>query len=269
MERSCSLLAGLVLLVATAAPAIAQDDSAKYDRGARSHFEIGEKLYEQGRFEEAAKEFEEAHRLSGRPEMLYNIYLAYRDTGQLEKALESLRAYLASDAKIDNRERLEAALQVLERKVGKPAEKPSEGAGNEPHEMPAGAPSKEPEGEEQPSSHFPVVPVILVSAGGAAVLAGVVTGALALGADSDLDRMCPGRVCPPDLPRTEAKDTSDKISTLSSITDVLLVGGIVVAGVGVVLLTMDGSETESDLSAPVATAGCGPTGCAARLNVSF
>jgi hypothetical protein len=88
----------------------------------------------------------------------------------------------------------------------------------------------------------------------------MITGAMALGANADLDELCPDRVCPSDLDRSEPEDASDEVGTLSLVTDVLLIGGAVIAGVGITLLILDTAETEE----PV-VAGCGPTGCTARF----
>ena len=49
------------------------------DEAARRHFRLGQAYYQNGQFPEAAAEFEQAYQLSGRPQLLYNIYLAHRD----------------------------------------------------------------------------------------------------------------------------------------------------------------------------------------------
>src|SRR6187401_2652142 len=64
------------------------------DEEARMRFELGRRYYDTGRFADAAAEFAEAHRLSGRMELLYNLFLAYRDAGDDVHAAETLRLYL-------------------------------------------------------------------------------------------------------------------------------------------------------------------------------
>ena len=61
---------------------------------ARMRYQAGLAKYDAGLFAEAAEEFEAAYQASPRPELLYNIYLARRDAGQTERAIDALRRYL-------------------------------------------------------------------------------------------------------------------------------------------------------------------------------
>jgi tetratricopeptide (TPR) repeat protein len=61
---------------------------------ARIHFEAGRNHFEVGAYEEAAREFAAAHELSGRPELLYNMYLAHERAGNVEAAAHHLERYL-------------------------------------------------------------------------------------------------------------------------------------------------------------------------------
>jgi tetratricopeptide (TPR) repeat protein len=91
---------------APAASASAGDDAAKaqqeaeaartmsaIDAEAREHFQLGRSFYEQGSFQQAAEEFEIAYRLSARPQLLYNVYVARRDAGNQPMAIDALRGY--------------------------------------------------------------------------------------------------------------------------------------------------------------------------------
>src|SRR4051794_6738550 len=60
--------------------------SAPSDDEARVHFRLGTAYYDSGRFAQAAEEFKQAHELSQRPQLLYNLFLAYRDAGDLVHA---------------------------------------------------------------------------------------------------------------------------------------------------------------------------------------
>src|SRR4051794_20172946 len=53
------------------------------DMEARQHFMIGKTLYDAGRFQQAAEEFDSAYQLSKRPQLLYNVYVAHREAGNL------------------------------------------------------------------------------------------------------------------------------------------------------------------------------------------
>src|SRR5688572_14255342 len=71
------------------AQVLASDD----ERG-RTHFEAGASYYDQGRYEDAAREFREAFELSGRPEMLINIAHALERAGHVHDAVRSLELLL-------------------------------------------------------------------------------------------------------------------------------------------------------------------------------
>jgi tetratricopeptide (TPR) repeat protein len=99
---------GALLVALTATMAYAQvsgDDSANAAHPspmtepleqprARVHFEAGRNHFEVGAYEEAAREFAAAHELSGRPELLYNMYLAHERAGNVEAAAHHLERYL-------------------------------------------------------------------------------------------------------------------------------------------------------------------------------
>ena len=82
------------------------NDVARRDEEAQLHFRAGRARYDEGRFREAAREFEAALELSARPVLYYNIFLAYRDDGDFRAAIEALSAYLEQVPEIDDRERL-------------------------------------------------------------------------------------------------------------------------------------------------------------------
>ena len=86
---------------------------------ARTRFNLGQQLYEQGRFEEALDQFRSAHELSGRPGLLYNIYLCHRDAGNTREAASSLRAYLDAEPETNNRAMLERRLTTLEEQAAR------------------------------------------------------------------------------------------------------------------------------------------------------
>jgi hypothetical protein len=117
-------------------------------------------------------------------------------------------------------------------------------------------------------------PWIVMGIGGAMILGGAVTGIVALGKTNDIEDKCPGDVCPRsfdlDGERSSAK-------TFVRITDLLLIGGGVVAagGFGWLLLSGNSEKDPGRASAhrrvafPMPTAGCGPDGCRASMKVVF
>jgi hypothetical protein len=97
--------------------------------------------------------------------------------------------------------------------------------------------------------------------GGAIVVAGIITGALALSQDATLRDLCGGdSTCPP-----SARPAGDDLQTLTITTDALLFGGLAVALAGLVLTLVlresSGGET--------ASIRCGTLGCSADFRGTF
>ena len=101
----------------------------------------------------------------------------------------------------------------------------------------------------------PVGP-ILMAAGGALVVVGLILDGVALGRDGDFEAMCPNRTgCDPAL-----RSQWDETITFAAIGDAMWIGGALVAATGLVLtfvLTEGGDDSTAALS-------CGPGGCTVR-----
>jgi hypothetical protein len=94
-----------------------------------------------------------------------------------------------------------------------------------------------------PAATQTVIGWVAVGLGGGALIAGAVTGGLAVSLRSDLDDRCPDKQCPPD-----AHDDLERYQALRVPTTVLLVGGAVLVAGGVVLvLTAPKPQTEVSL----------------------
>ena len=96
------------------------------------------------------------------------------------------------------------------------------------------------------------------------MIAGIITGVMALDAQNTLDAMCGAdhRSCPVGFESTRNNGTA-----LGQATDGLLIGGGITLATGVVLLFVltDGGSSEQ----PPVSASCGPTGCSAFVQGSF
>lgn len=138
--RHATLVLSLSLLGSVlAAPAAAQDS---HDAEARGLFEAGRVAFDDGRYDDALGHFEQAHALSGRPTLLFNIGMAQERLRLDDEALASYRRYLAERPDADNREFVERRIAVLEgahRRAPSPAEV---AAAAEPDREPA--PASEP-----------------------------------------------------------------------------------------------------------------------------
>ena len=112
-------------LLLVAASARAQPTPAAAPRSddvdiAKAHFNTGEVNYEHGRFGDAAREFEEAYRLSGKAPLLYNVGKSYDGGNDFAHALDAYQRFLAA-APPDNPDRDFAAkrVELLQTLVGK------------------------------------------------------------------------------------------------------------------------------------------------------
>lgn len=92
------------------------------------------------------------------------------------------------------------------------------------------------------------LPIVLLSVGGAALVAGGITGILTLDARSDLRRSCGGSVCVPtnDDDYTDLRQKRDKYRTLGSVSGAALVLGAGAALTGGAILLFSGKPAASD-----------------------
>jgi hypothetical protein len=123
-------------------------------------------------------------------------------------------------------------------------------------QAPLADPGATPSSRAGDGGDFPVLPVVLMSAGGALLIGSLVTGVLALGEKSDLDDRCTlgplGNQCDPSL-----QGKRDDAQTLALVTDVLWISGAAVAGTGLVLLLVQaGGDDEPPAAVQI---GAAPT----------
>jgi hypothetical protein len=270
-------------IIAVALTCIAKTASAQSDdEEARRHFRLGEAHYANGSFTEAAREFDEAYRLSQRPQLLYNVYVAYRDAGMVEEATRALREYLTRMPDAEGASNLRARLTAMERTLEErrgstgtgteppPDESESTSTGAEPENESTGA---SPDGTSDDDADAATssseggkgtIGWVIAGVGGALVIGGAIAGGLALGSQGALQSNCPDHVCPPGY------DYEGEISsgrTLAVTADILVITGAVAIVGGVVLALILGSGGGSDEAsvAEHASIACGPTGCVALL----
>jgi tetratricopeptide (TPR) repeat protein len=242
------------------------------EKAARDAFERGRVFYDSGQFAQASAAFEEAYKLSGRDALLYNLYLAYRDASELEKAAQALRGYLAKVPNIENRAQLEARLAALEHNLARQREQqgiapvapvaavvaPTASAPVEPSApLPVSAPSRSP--------RF-YAGISLAAVGAAAMLTSIATGVLTKKREQKLEDNCDGRSCDASL-----QDTADSGKRLARTTDALLFGGVALAGAGAALLVFGGLErpTPHTSGRPHLSAACSLDGCVAHSTLRF
>src|SRR3954466_11859618 len=86
---------------------------------AKAHFRTGEIYYERGRYPDAAREFEEAYRLSNRAELLYNMGKSYDGAGDHARAIAAYRRWLEQMKESPDRETVAQRVNALGGLVGK------------------------------------------------------------------------------------------------------------------------------------------------------
>jgi tetratricopeptide (TPR) repeat protein len=231
---------------------------------AREAFQRGRIHYDNGEFDQAATAFEQAYSLSHRHALLYNLYLAYRDANQQEKAAEALGNYLDRVEVIENRPQLEARLKALEEGIA--ARKAEEAAKAQAAAAPsttAAAPSEAGASGEPENKRWWLTPVVIGSAGAAMMVGSIATGLMANSKQKELDDKCVNGTCDPSL-----KSTADSGKTLALVTDILLIGGGAVLATGAVLFFVKKPKA-SEQPSTSASAICTPRLCGGSLAVRF
>jgi tetratricopeptide (TPR) repeat protein len=102
-------------ILAWSVPAAAQVPQADED-AAKAHFLAGSAYYEQANYTDAVKEFIEAHRLSKRPDLLYNISVCYERLGRWDDAIASLQQYLSERPEAPDRAVIESRIKSYEQR---------------------------------------------------------------------------------------------------------------------------------------------------------
>lgn len=110
------------LLLSFVTVARAADDGGVNDNDvdlAKAHFNTGQIDYDKGRFIDAAHEFEEAYRLSGRTLLLYNMGKSYDGASDFARALDAYRRFMATTSPSTDRKFAESRVALLETLVGR------------------------------------------------------------------------------------------------------------------------------------------------------
>ena len=232
---------------------------------AREAFQRGRIHYDNGEFDQAAVAFEEAYTLSHRHALLYNLYLAYRDANQQEKAAEALRNYLDRVEVIENRPQLEARLKALEEGIAARKAREAQEAQAAAQPQTAAPSAAVIDGADAPESdhRWWMLPVVLGGTGAAMMVGGIATGVMASSKQKELEDKCVNGVCDQSL-----KSTADSGKTLALVTDVLLIGGGAVLATGAVLFFVKKPKASEE---PGASAGvmCTPRLCGGSLRLRF
>lgn len=225
----------LALAVFSPASAGAQTD----DDLAREHFRAGRAYFERAQYEDAAREFEEAHALSGRATLLLNLSRSYELNGQTEEAIDALERWQASeDVEADDEARALAASRLERLRQQQALE-------DEEREAAATAQQEAEEAarlaaEDPPMSRMRIAGIGTLSAGGAAMIVAVISGSLARVQYNELDDVCPDGVCPPEY--ADEKQRGKRLALTADIFGAVSLAAIVTGAVLMVIDDVGGDE---------------------------
>ncbi len=102
----------LALLCGSTAPAAAGKDAPEVQ--AREHFRLGQKKYDEGKFDDALKAFSEAYGLQPTPAFLFNIAQCHRKLGNFERAAVFYQQYLELSRTSENAPAVRALLSEVQ-----------------------------------------------------------------------------------------------------------------------------------------------------------
>ncbi|HTA17830.1 MAG TPA: tetratricopeptide repeat protein [Polyangia bacterium] len=280
-----------------AAPTVARADDAAA-AAAREHYQKATSYYDLGKYPEAIKEFEAAYEIKNDPALLYNLAQSNRLAGNAEQALHFYRTYLryvphpANRVEIDDRiKQLEILLQQKNAtQVTPPNQTIPPGATTPPpssepaptpapppvaplpYAAPEQAPLPPPEAEPTPEVTKPPVAAADPARGarfetyakygyiasGALVAIGLIEGAVAASASSDLQN--DAKAGKPYDPSIQSRGQSAQAAEAF-----FLIVGVLAAG-GSTALYLYGNHLEHQVSAaPLASS----TGVGGALRVTF
>lgn len=131
---------------------------------------------------------------------------------------------------------------------------------------PPGAPG--PASPEADSSGRSAAPLVIAGVGGAMVLAGTITGVMALRKESDIEKSCPNDACPASFDLAGERSSA---KTLVGTTDVMLLGGAVLAVGGLAWWLLDAPAAKPSARGPWKNAAfaCTGTACVGSMQVKF
>jgi tetratricopeptide (TPR) repeat protein len=236
-----------------AAPQATPQEEAR----ARARFADGATAYDAGDYEVALEAFSDAYALSGRPQLLHNMYLCAERLGRPGEAASYLRRYLLETPDVENRAALEVRLGRLDERAAREAREREAASGRAAARGEPGAAGDDGDAESARASAAAgpgALPVVLVAGGAAVAVAG---GALLGVAAADVAAV---EDPPPGTRWAEVEAAYERSPALSGAGIAALGLGAVLAGLGVVWLATASGDGERPAAAPKARLGVGPGG---------
>ena len=275
----------LSLLTAASAEVYAQDKDAAEaavdpERRARLEFEAGREAFNEGAYEDALANFQRAHRLSGRSQLLYNIALTYDRLRLNAEALAAYEQYLKEfpdgPESAELRRRTEILRTAVERAASANSTEPEVQQSPTPQGPPPGDGEPElpaSEGTSKPSSETverasvidtrgpartdesssSVLPLVIIGGSAAVAIGGAVLIGIGQGKASDVEDAADGSRW------ADVEGSASSAETLSTVGLVMVAVGLAGAATGVTLAVLGGDE-QSDARVRVGLGGLSVTG---------
>jgi tetratricopeptide (TPR) repeat protein len=242
--------------VAETPPPAAPTQQEQDDALARNHFESGRAYFAQARYDDAAREFSEAYRLSHRNPLLLNLARALEEADRETEAVEALDIWLRDSPPNDP-----SRTEVTERRTRLVHEAELRAAANQTQTTPP--PTETASSGGSRAMFFAGIAAMGVGAASGAIAIG--TGVAAHGIHGDLEALCgPSGTCP-----ASADDDIAHGQRLARASTAMTFIGIAAAGAGVVLVIL-GRDTSDDEEPAVAfSPWVLPNGGGAELRLSF
>ncbi|MFK8001420.1 MAG: tetratricopeptide repeat protein [Polyangiales bacterium] len=214
------------------------------DEQARVLYLRGDRLYSEGRYEEATAAFRESYELSGRPGLLFNIANAYERLGQLEEALQALQRF-APNAPEHQRATVNTRIANIEERLREQDEARRAAEADTETVAAVVPPADVAPAEQAPESSSAAKPVgiALIAVGTAAVGGGLVAALLARSSRGNLDDACMGSLCP-----ASASGDFDAEKRRALAADILLFGGGALVIGGVIALIAGPSDDDEGVA---------------------
>lgn len=214
----------------------ARASAGETDPRAVELFRRSAELYREGRFAETAELLRKAYALQPEPILLFNLGRACEGMGDAPCAVDAYTRYLATSDASKDRGTIESRIRTLERQVAERAElERQRNAASALQPLPA---------EPPPPPRSPV-PWIVASVGLAGVGASIALGVAAKNMHDE--------ALGDPVQKTEFEKQS-KAESLATATNVVLVGGVVLAVGGVVWAMLDRAQDGKKSGAPSAVA---------------
>ncbi len=241
IARTLALVVAVVAVVAVAAAApaaLAQPTPPNPDdEAARELYREGDRLYAEGRYEEALDQFSKAFELSGRATLLFNMANSYERLARYAEAAEVLRRYLP-DATDDEKTALRKRIARLDERAEAQV-RAAAARGAEQNELAAlrakKCPTCDVAAPPRASRASRAASYALLATGTVALTAGVVFGVVARDANSDALEHCSTvdgrRLC-----LAGADSALDRERRFAMLADISIATGLVASAAGGYLL---------------------------------